>query len=234
MRLHFGLYISHKLILLSMKKLLLLVLPGMLFLAGSAEAQFQKGTVHWGATISAEGSLNNLKTYESVEVKTNSHVISPSVQFGRFIRENTMFGLKLTPTFNLYNNDLAGPNVEQKYKSNYTTITLSPFVRRYKFLSEKWAIFLQPGLNLSYFHGKNTSAEDETSNGYGGGIYIVPGIVYRVSPRFAIESDLNVLSLNLNYFHMEDWDNFQFSAGATSSIQSYFGLRASWYLTKSN
>ncbi|GGM79684.1 hypothetical protein GCM10010967_09290 [Dyadobacter beijingensis] len=211
-----------------------MLLPGMVFLAGRAEAQFQKGTVHWGATISAEGTLSNFETYESNRLKTGVHTITPSVQFGKFFKDNSLFGARLLSSFNYNKSDLKGPNSDNEYKNNNTNLSLSLFVRRYKFLGEKWAIFLEPGINLSYYHGKNTSDDVETSNGYGGGIYIRPGIVYRVSPRFAIESDLNVLSLNLQYYHMKDWDNFHFSAGATSGIQSYFGLRASWYLTQSN
>jgi hypothetical protein len=217
-----------------MKKLFLLLLPGMLFLAGSAEAQFEKGTKHWGGTISAVGSFSDFESHESIDSKTNSHTISPAVQFGKFIKDNTMFGVRLTPSFNFYKSDLTGPNLEREFKNNSMTINLSPFIRRYKFLSEKWAIFIQPGLNLAYVHAKTLSEEDNTTNGYGAGIYIFPGIVYRVSPRFALESDLNVLSLNLNYLKMDDWHNFYFNAGATSNIQSYFGLRASWYLAKSN
>ncbi|MGX5852787.1 hypothetical protein ACWKW6_04055 [Dyadobacter jiangsuensis] len=217
-----------------MKKLFLLLLPGMMLLAGEANAQFQKGTAHWGATVSAEGTLTDFETYESNRLKTGLHTITPSVQFGKFFKDNSLFGVKLSPSFNYYKSDLKGPNSDNEYKSNNTNISLILFARRYKFLSEKWAVFLEPGVNLSYYHGKNTASDDETSNGYGGGIYIRPGIVYRVSPRFAIESDLNVLSLNLQYYHMKDWDTFHFNAGATSGIQSYFGLRASWYLTKSN
>ncbi|WP_353721596.1 hypothetical protein [Dyadobacter sp. 676] len=217
-----------------MKRLLLLFLPVILLLAGRAEAQFQKGTVHWGATISSEGTISRFESFQSIETKNNSHMISPSVQFGKFVRDNTMFGLRITPSFNLLNSEVTAQNTNNKFKNNSLTVNLSPFVRRYKFLSEKWAIFIQPGLNLAYLRSKASSQDEELTNGYGGGIYVVPGIIYQITPRFALESDLNLLSLNLNYYHMDDWDHFHFNAGATSGIQSYFGLRASWYLTKSN
>lgn len=218
-----------------MKKLFLLFLPGLLGLAGgAAQAQFLKGTGHFGVTVSAEGSVMDMENTTNIDTESSTHAISPSIQFGKFIKDNTMFGLGLTTHLNFTKTSLRGQDISYDSKYNYQTFVLSPFIRRYKFLGEKFGIFIQPGLNLSYIHGKGSGEDPSADNGFGVGAYITPGIVYRISPRFALETDVNVLSLNLGYTKMDDWHNVYFAAGITSNIQSYFGLRAAWYFTKAN
>lgn len=219
-----------------MKKILLLLLPAMLFLAGSAEAQFEKGTKHWGATIGFSGSSQNYKTGDFIKYSQAGHSVNPAVQFGKFTKDNTMLGLRLTPSLSFSKQTQNDRNSDFEATNTYTSVTLSPFIRRYKSLGTKWAIFLQPGLNISYMRGvtKRSDAEKDHDDGFGAGAYVLPGIVYRVTPRFALEADANVLSLNLTYSNFASTNAFGFNAGFTSNIQQYFSIRASWYLTTSN
>lgn len=219
-----------------MKKTLLLLLPGMLFLAGRAEAQFEKGTKHWGATIGFSGSSLHQNSGDFIKYSQNNHSISPAVQFGKFTKDNTMFGLRLSSSLSFSKQKQSDRNSDFEGINNYTSVTLSPFMRRYKSLSSKWALFLQPGLNISYLRGtsKWSNSEKDHDDGFGAGAYILPGIVYRVTPRFALEADANVLSFNLNYSNINSKNSIGFDAGFTSNIQQYFSIRASWYLTTSN
>lgn len=218
-----------------MKKLFLLLLPGALLLAGNAEAQLQKGTKYWGATISTDGHSLHSESLPSVESKSNNHNIAPSIQAGWMFKDNRMFGLRLSSVVALRKGISEQQGNKNENVSNYTSVGLSPFIRHYKSINEKWAIFLQTGFEGAYFRTKDKYTNiTEHENGYGLGIYVLPGISYWVTPRFALESDVNVLSLALNYTSMEDVNNFNFNAGVTSGIQSYFGIRASWYLQKSN
>lgn len=221
-----------------MKKLLLLVLPGMLFLAGEAEAQLQKGTSHFGATISANG--NGTRTESSsgpVEYKntSNSHDFFPSLQAGWMIRDNRMFGLRLTSGIGLRKTIFEGTSPLNHFVTNNYSLSLSPFIRHYKPINSKWALFLQSGVEGSYVWSKSKIDDAaEKKDGYGIGLYVLPGITYWVSPRFAIESDLRLLSLAVNYSDVNDSKTFSLNAGITSGISSYFGVRAAWYLQKSN
>lgn len=218
-----------------MKRLFLLFLPGMLLLAGKAEAQLQKGTMHWGATISADGQVLHSESLPTVDSKTNNHNIVPSIQAGWLVKDNRMFGLRLSSTIALRKGASDVQGNEYENVNNYSSVSLSPFVRHYKSINSKWAIFLQTGFEGAYFRTKEKfMSATEHENGYGLGIYVLPGISYWVTPRFAIESDVNVLSLALNYTDMQDVSKFNFSAGVNSGIQNYFGIRASWYLQKSN
>lgn len=217
-----------------MKKILLLLLPAMLFLAGSAEAQFEKGTKHWGATIGFSGASQAFETDLS-EFKVSNHSVSPAIQFGKFTKDNTLLGLRLTPFFSFNKHKQDDQYTDYEARSNYMSLTLSPFIRRYKSLNPKWALFLQPGVNISYMRAstKESNEEKDHNDGFGAGAYVLPGIVYRVTPRFALEADANVLSLNLTYSNLSS-NSFGFNAGFTSNIQQYFSIRASWYLTTSN
>lgn len=220
-----------------MKKLFLLLLPGML-LAGEAEAQLQKGTTHFGATISGDGSGAKSKTSPSPAQNTSttsSHNISPSIQAGWMIRDNRMFGLRLISGITLRNTKFEDIGSLYRSTDNFSSLGLSPFIRQYKPINSKWALFLQSGVEGSYFWSKYKMNDvTEKENGYRVGLYVLPGITYWVSQRFAIESDLRLLSLAVNYTDFKDLNTFSFNAGVTSGINSYFGVRAAWYFQKSN
>lgn len=208
----------------------------MLFLAERAEAQFEKGTKHWGATIGFSGNSQHQNSGDFYKYSLNNHSISPAVQFGKFTKDNTMLGLRLSSSLSFSKQEQSDRDIDFEGTNNFMSVTLSPFMRRYKSLSSKWAIFLQPGLNISYLRGtsKWTNSEKDHDDGFGAGAYILPGIVYRVTPRFALEADANVLSFNLNYSNLYSKNSIGFDAGFTSNIQQYFSIRASWYLTTSN
>lgn len=217
-----------------MKKLSLLFLAGMLFLVGSARAQLQKGTMHWGAAIAADGSLSHSKVLPNVDYKANAHNLSPSIQTGWMFKDNKMFGLRLGSTLT-FGKTTSGLADQLEYTNTLGSLTLSPFVRHYKMINSKLAIFLQTGAEGTYYWSKSKSPDDSNhDSGFGAGLYLLPGITYFVSPRFAIESDLSLLSLGVSYSDFANWKNFNFNAGIRSSIDSYFGIRASWYLQKSN
>lgn len=217
-----------------MKKFLLLLVPGMLLLAQKAEAQFQKGTVHWGATISADGAATKSKAAAMDAGKSAGHDISPSVQMGWFTRDNRMFGLRLNSTLALRNWEIQPSGPMSRFANNNYSLRLSPFIRQYKTITPKWALFLQSGLEGSYIWSVAKMDDySEKEHGYGVGLYVLPGITYRISSRFAIESDLQLLSLRIGYTHFAKSDDFNFNAGITSGIGNYFGVRAAWYLQKS-
>lgn len=217
-----------------MKKLFLLLLPGTLLLAGKAEAQFQKGTTHFGATISAEGTGTHSKG-NSTDYKTGNHNVSPSIQMGWMLKDNRMFGWRLTSAIALRNTKIEQSGPADRSSDNFYSLGLSPFIRQYKTINAKWALFVQGGLEGSYSWSVSKIGDvSEKENGYGAGLYVYPGITYRVTPRFALETDLQLFSLNAGYSNFEKSEGFNFNAGITSGIGSYFGVRAAWYLQKSN
>jgi hypothetical protein len=218
-----------------MRKLILFSSFGILCLFGEVRAQLQKGTRYWGATIASNGEIYS-QDYQ-LPYKSDGSIfnIYPSLRTGWFFKENTMFGVDLSPSisFSRSKNNFSG--TESKYEYNGIAVNLTPYIRKYKSLSTKWLLYVHSGVNLNYIRTKNTSSdESDFANGYGAGLNIVPGVAYRLTPRFWLESDISVFNLNLSYLNFNDNNRVSFQTGLRSEIQQYFTLRAAWYIQKSN
>lgn len=217
-----------------MRKLILFSSLGILCLVAEVRAQLPKGTRYWGATITSNGEATTQKS-NAYKADAKLANIYPSLRTGWVFKENTMFGIDLSPSISLSRtkNDFSG--TESKYKYDGLAVNLTPYLRKYKPLSPKWLLYVHSGVSLSYVRTKNTGDEESRiKNGYGAGINIVPGVAYRLTPRFWIESDVSVFNLNLSYVNFNDSNNINFGTGLRSEIQQYFTLRAAWYIQKSN
>jgi hypothetical protein len=214
-----------------MRKLLLLSLLGILCLAGNAHAQLQKGSRYWGTTVSFNGDNSVTEYPTGGKYKGSLFTVAPSVQTGWFFKDNTMFGIALSSAFTLSQNKNSDFNFAYKSKNNYLAFSLSPYLRHYKSLSPKWAIYLHSGFSLGYSRSTTGINDDiEHYDSYSGTLYAKPGIVFWIKPRFALESDINLLALSAGYAAGDAGQGFSLNAGVTSSLSQYFGVRASWYL----
>ena len=212
-----------------MKKNLLFGIVTYLCLALPAQAQLQKNTKYWGGTVNFVGSHNTFEDSDG----SNQFSINPAIQAGKFVKDNQLVGIGLGTSLNFqWNGNSYGPSTSKR-GSHQNAYTLSPFVRHYKSLNAKWAIFLNSSLSLSYLGYYNSNSEPKRESGYSAGIRIVPGITYWLSSRFALESDVNLLSLGAEYTDFRDAKVVNFNSAVTTGITSYFSIRASWYLQKS-
>ncbi|MCF0053282.1 outer membrane beta-barrel protein [Dyadobacter sp. LJ53] len=218
-----------------MIKIILFSSIGLLCLMGEVQAQVQKGTRYWGATINSNGQTNSQKFDSPYESDNKVINISPSLQTGWFFKENTMFGVGLSPSISFFRlkSNLVGTEIKSGY--NGLAVNLTPYIRRYKALSSKWLLYVHSGVSLSYVRGKDFQGDESSfENGYGVGLGIVPGVAYRLTPRFWLETDVSVFNLNLSYLNFNDNNNVSFQTGLRSEIQQYFTVRAAWYIQKSN
>ena len=191
-------------------------------------AQVVKGTKYWGAGVSLSGS-NSHVTQDNTDYEYKGGQISfaPSLQFGNFYKTNRLFGVELSTTYTGFSYKSQDGDKE---KQNSTRVGLSPFLRQYKTLGTKWFLFLQEAVPLGYtFHKNDFNTNDK--NGFDAGITIKPGVSFKVSDRFLIESDINLLSLGLIYSDQPGGKSFSFQSSISSGIQSTFGIRAAWFLT---
>jgi hypothetical protein len=219
-----------------MKKLLLIGLLGICCLAGKTMAQIPAGTRYRAATLSFEGSSQTTKQ-PSNKNSTNSNYFSPSVQSGIFISNNKMLGIGLGANYDFSKSANTAPAQDINRRYINAAYTLSPFIRHYKTLNEKWYAFLNTSVYGSYLRSSllsNVIMEKYTKNGYAVGLAVVPGIAYRLKSRFALEADVNLLSLGIGYNHMNDNNSFTFNTAVTTGLTNYFSLRASWYIQKAN
>ena len=216
-----------------MKKILLLGIPFFLFLANPVKAQLQKGTKYLAGTISLSGY--NSRPDKDVNMPTNFSQVSfsPSFQTGSFVKDRVMVGIGAGASLYYGWSKSRYSGALPDYKENRQTYSLSPFVRHYKSLSSKWAIFLTSSADFLFLRSKlNADPFNIVENGFAGGIQVAPGISYWITPRFALESDLNLLSLSVGYRSFQDTNSIFFNSAVTSNLNSYFSVRASWYLQK--
>lgn len=191
-------------------------------------AQVVKATKYWGAGISLSGSNTHTKEENTDnEYKSTQLSFGPSLQFGSFYKDNRLFGVALSTTFDGYSYKTENSD---RQSQNLTRIGLSPFLRQYKTLGTKWFLFLQEAVPMGYTFYKNDFNTND-KNGFDAGISVVPGVSYKVSDRFLIESDINLLSLGLNYSDQPNSKSFSFQSSVTSGIQNTFGIRATWFLS---
>ncbi|MCE7065673.1 outer membrane beta-barrel protein [Dyadobacter sp. CY326] len=218
-----------------MRKLILFSLLSILCLASEVQAQLQKGTGYLGASISFTGQ-NGKNDYEpDGEHKLSTFAVAPTLRFGRFAKDNVMLGIGLTPNFYFLRSKSEFMNTESKTGVNNFSVTLNPYIRNYKSLSSKWAIFLHSGINLGYLRLKNSYDDNSKyENGYTIGVNLTPGITYWFNPKFSLEADVNVFSFGVNYTNFLNTNAFGISSGISTSLQQYFGVRASWYFQKTN
>lgn len=187
-------------------------------------AQFEKGTRFTGATISLNGSSKLIESeFKTEKYNTSNFQITPQLQIGKFYKENRMMGigLSLATTFS--------KNGENKYR--IMAPELAPFLRQYKKLGEKWYIFLQESLPIQYSftksHDQNSTSKYNT---FLTGIRILPGVGVKVGSKLYLESDINLLGLNLYYSHSEAINTVFFNSAINTGINSQFTLRAGWYI----
>jgi len=217
-----------------MKKTLLLGIAGIFWLSTTAKAQLEKDTKFFGGTLAFNGYSQKNDNGNIGSGTSNSLSVSPSLHFGKFIKQNRMIGLSLGTDIVRNKGKSWTPFSKSESLTTVVSYSLSPYIRHYKLLSPKWAVFLHSSVALSYSHYKVAADYQETykNDGYSAGIYLAPGIAYWISPRFALETDLNFLSLAAGYQSQPGESNIYFNSAVTSTLNSYFAVRAAWYIQK--
>lgn len=224
-----------------MKKLFPLLLPGMLLLAGSAEAQLQKGTRYWGGTISFNGTLNhNRDKFDKDNVsKTRRPIISPEAQLGWFVSDKVMLGVGLR--YSIQQEKTVYEPSGYKNSTLGQSLQLLPFIRRYYSLGDRWALFIHGELAPSYSWGKSKSenviTETDKRDLWQYGLAVKPGVVYTFpNKKWSVEAYTNFLSLSFNYLPFPEDDGRQFTvdSGFGTGFPSYFSLRIARHLQLKN
>ncbi len=228
-----------------MKKLILL---GMLVgLIGwlPARAQVQDGATYWGGTVKLDGDARSSRDVFSTSTSNSSrHSITPELQWGKFINATTMIGLgtRYSFTWNKNESGITSAPSQSRSSGSSQSVSLLPFLRKYKPLGERWAVFLHAELGPTYNwrNSKSTFSGPSPDKGHNWQyeLSVKPGVVYFFPKKnLAIEGYADILSLGATYTDFEE-DNgrqFVFSTGFSTSFPSYFTIRIAKYLpTKAN
>jgi len=224
-----------------MKKLFLLLLPGMLLLAGHAKAQLQKGTKYWGGTISFNGTLHrNQDKFDKDNVsKIRKPIISPEAQLGWFVSDKVMLGVGLR--YSIQQEKTIYEPSGYKNSTLSQSLQLLPFIRRYYSLGDRWALFIHGELAPNYSWWKSKSEDITTvtdkSDIWQYGLAVKPGVVYTFpNKKWSVEAYTNFLSLNFNYmpFPEDHGRQFNVDSGIDTGFPSYFSFRIARHLQTKN
>jgi hypothetical protein len=218
-----------------MKRLFHAVILCCLGWGAPTHAQLQKGGKYFAGTLTLDGSNTRPQTLNvSSSGRFNRISVNPSLQAGRFISENRMIGIEVGSSMQInWGKNYSPDGSISHYRGVKGAYNLSPYIRHYKPLHTKWALFLTSSADLAYLKTiEKRQQEKRNLDGYSAGLNVVPGIVFRINPRFALESDINLLSLSTGYRAFDGDKSFYLTSSVTTGIQSYFSLRAAWYIHK--
>lgn len=196
--------------------------------------QGAKGTQFWGGTIEGSGNFYASKAGGSTQ-KTQSNKVLLKAQWGLFTKPNFMFGVGAQLGLQPYASKSGESNAHVENISRQNSYTLVPFVRWYKPLTGKILLFVEPALAAGLVHYRHSFTTNFSEGGskadrFQSALTVVPGISYRLGKRFALETDLNVMRLGVEYASGSGYREFRFDSAVSSGITSYFGLRGAFYL----
>jgi hypothetical protein len=171
----------------------LLTLCTILSFSISANAQFDKGSILLGGTLSYYSYKNTTNSpINNPESKTSNGTFN--ISLGKAIRENAVFGINLSYSPYSQNNYYTNNTGSLNYSHNFYTIGV--FYRLYKNLGKDFYLF---GEGSASYQGSVESGKDDagvkqlSGSSAGGLINLIPGISYKVSKKFLIELSIPAL-----------------------------------------
>ncbi len=221
-----------------MKKLLLLgMLVGMIGWL-PAVAQVLDGMTYWGGTVGFSGTLGgNHPVNGDRSRRYGNHTIVPEIQWGKAINSKTVIGLGTRYTL-MWNGNRQTSSQPNSYNGSNRfirqSVAILPFIRRYKTLGNRWALFLhaEAGPAYSWDRNKNkgTSVDTQTSNYWQYSLNVRPGVVYFFpGKKISLEGYVDFLNLGAKYIPLRPETNqarqITVSLGSSTSFPSYFALR---------
>jgi hypothetical protein len=172
---------------------ILLSLCAILSFSILANAQFNKGSILLGGTLSYSSSKSTTNNpTNNPELKISSGVFN--ISLGKAIRENAVFGITLSYSPYSQNNYYTYNTGTLDYSHNFYTIGV--FYRLYKNLGKDFYLFGEG--SVSYQGSVETGKDDAgvkqlTGSSNGGLINLIPGISYKVSKKLLLEISIPAL-----------------------------------------
>ena len=178
-----------------MKKISFLFLLTLLS-AGIVKAQYIAGG---SISFSSNGGTVDNGTTTTDQNSRTSFYFNPKA--GYFLSDDFLVGVEL----NLGTNKTTNPGVNERIITS-NSFGITPFARYYAIRMDRFAIYGQGQLNVSFGHTKDKTggtinAEPKTTSF---GINIYPGISYDLNDKIQLEAGINLLSLGLNWNSSKD------------------------------
>jgi opacity protein-like surface antigen len=164
----------------------------------------------FGARLAGGTNDDNSKKPTKFELN-----IAPTA--GKFISEKTAIGVALNFGTSVENN-----NQDVEVVDNITAFGISPFVRYYAFNFNKFSVFGQGTVGLSFAH-HNQKVEGDLEKGPKSSqisLGIVPGLSYKLNDRISLETTINLFNFGFAHTSIKDSD------GTDAEKTTAFGIGA--------
>ncbi|WP_366136149.1 outer membrane beta-barrel protein [uncultured Maribacter sp.] len=201
-----------------------------LFLTAQVENEnfkIEKGSKYLGGSIffNFSNSENN-SSNGSVEFNNTNMGFAPKL--GYAIKDNFIVGLGITSSYSKNNIDYPMLNSNESENTS-TSIGVLPFIRGYKSLGSRLAIYVQAEVNYSKNWRNITSSNSPESTNDGRSIFLGfrPGISFLISNKLALEAGIGALGYSSfkteeeNQFNENKSDSFNFSLDTSNLL---FGM----------
>ncbi len=183
-----------------------------------AKAQITKGSImiggSFGYNYSDQKTTDTTPNYSSGT--TNGFNIG--ISYGKCFKENAFWGI--TASFSYTDNkNIYSFNSSNNNSSQTRNYYLGIFERKYYPLITNLYVFGQAGFGYSYYSNDGTYV-NINRKGYDIGLYVYPGISYKVSKKIYLESSLrNLVNLDFNHSEQTYLTQTTSSNNFTSNIQ---------------
>jgi len=179
--------------------------------------QISSGTTLLSGSLNFSSTNYRLNSNDDQTVKNNNFAFTPKA--GYFVSDNLVIG--------------AGLGLNTAKQKNFTTIyskvfgySIGPFVRYYKFLGEKTALFGDAAINYAHNKAKALDSNQEFVPAYINeniSASITPGFTYFASSRIGLEISLGYLGYTktLTERNMNTADYYK---NTNSGFVKYYGL----------
>ncbi|HEY4208150.1 MAG TPA: outer membrane beta-barrel protein [Puia sp.] len=202
-----------------MKNVYLLVLALLSF--SLSRAQINKGDVLLGGNIQ---HTNYNQAYAPALDKENMTTVGPS--FGWAVKDNLEFGTRLLYSFAKSDQNYPSQSPPYHYTLEFTRYGLALYIRQYKDLGHRFAIFVEGDLVGSGGRTKITNVQVAglftNQKSWNIDAALTAGIAYRVAHRWMFEAGFSSLA-SAGYEHIRD-NGQDVTMDGASGKTSYFSL----------
>ena len=181
--------------------------------ASSSFAQIEKGRSYLSGQVDGGGGKTDYDNPDLNDQKQSSFGLNLS--YGYLVADTWAVALSVSGG----TNTSTGAN---QYKSTGRDYGVSPYVRKYFSIAEKFYFHLDGGVNYSTEKSTYKTPTSPTSVDYNAkttSVYIRPGLTYFLSNRFSLNANLG----SLNYSHSRATGD-SYNNSTKNGFNSYFGL----------
>lgn len=183
---------------------------------------------------------SNVPDDDNPQLKTDDRYFLGSVSptYGMFFRDRWVAGVSLTLSYQNNQRQTTGENTFQENSAREFGVGITPFLRRYWPITERFGAYLQPELSYSYFRGTvervQRDANQPAANRFFstirrrhvGSLGAQAGLYYFITEHFSVETNLLRAAFTLSSRRDETTtqDNVVDQTGESTNLSARFSF----------